>query len=168
MAPSRVPAWLRRSFEAGLAAGAVAVVSLVGGKLSGTEVVVLPHGVPGALLLAPSVLALGVIPAAYPVALAATRSDALLGAVAAFLIAADAAALLAAGRLQVEGTGLELPAGFLTVLLAAAPAAAGIAAGQLATPLGFGRHAGAWSAAVAAIASLAALTGLALLVTPAA
>src|SRR5512132_423795 len=131
MAPSRVPAWLRRSFEAGLAAGAVAVVSLVGGKLSGTEVVVLPHGVPGALLLAPSVLALGVIPAAYPIALAATRSDAVLGAVAACLIAADAAALLAAGRLQVEGTGLELPAGFLAVLLAAAPAAAGITAGQL-------------------------------------
>ena len=83
----------------------MAVILLLGGKLSGAEVVVLPNGAPGALLLASSALALAVIPAAYPMALAATRSDAALGAVASCLIAADTAALLAAGRLQVEGTG---------------------------------------------------------------
>ena len=102
MSQSRFPPWFRRSLEAGLAAGAIAVIALVGGRLSAQEAVLLPAGVPGALLLAPSVLALGVISAAYPVALAPTRSDALFGSVAAFLIAADAAVLLAGGRRAVR------------------------------------------------------------------
>jgi hypothetical protein len=168
MARSRFPGWLRRALEAALVAGLVAVVSLVGGRLSASDVVVLPSGLAGALLLAPSVLALGVIPASWPMAMAATRSDALFGATAAFLIAADAAVLLAGGRLQVEGTALELPAGFLAVILAAAPAAAGITAGQLVNPLGFGRHAGAVGAVVSALAALIALAGLALVVVPSA
>jgi hypothetical protein len=159
-----VPNWLRRSIEAAVAAGLVAVVSLVGGRLSsGTDIVVLPRGPSGILLLAPSVLALGVIPAAWPSGMAATRTDALFGALAGFLIAADATVLLAGGRLHLEGTPFDLPAGFLSVILAAIPFALGMAAGQLASPIGFGRNAGARSAILAAVAAVVVLGGLATL-----
>ena len=111
-----LPNWLRRSFEAAIAAGLVAIVSLVGGRLSAPpEIVTVPRGISGVLLLAPSVLALGVIPVAWPTGMAATRSDALFGALAGWLIAADATVLFATGRVRLEGTGLELPAGFLTL-----------------------------------------------------
>ena len=159
-----IPNWLRRALEAALAAGLVAVVSLVGGRLSdGSDLVVLPRGASGVLLLAPSVLALGVIPAAWPTGMAATRTDALFGSLAGFLIAADAAVLLADGHLHVDGTNLDLPAGFLTVILAAVPCLAGITAGQLGSPIGFGRLAGARSAVVAGLAAAIVLAGLAML-----
>jgi hypothetical protein len=150
--------------EAAAAAGLVAVVSLVGGRLSaGTGIVVLPRDPSGMLLLAPSVLALGVIPAAWPTAMAATRTDAVFGSLAGFLIAADATVLLAGGRLRVEGTAADLPVGFLAVILAALPLALGVAAGQLMSPVGFGRQAGSRSAIVAAVAAMVMLVGLAML-----
>jgi hypothetical protein len=159
-----VPNWLRRSIEAAVAAGLVAVVSLVGGRLStGSDMVALPRGAAGALLLAPSVLALGVIPAAWPTGMAATRMDALFGAVAGFLIAADATVLLAGGRVHLEGTAFDLPAGFLSVILAAVPFLLGMAASQLAGPIGFGRNAGARSAILAAVAAVVVLGGVATL-----
>jgi hypothetical protein len=159
-----VPHWLRRGFEAALAAGLVAVVSLVGGRLSsGSDLAVLPRGPAGVLLLAPSVLALGVIPAAWPTGMAATRADALFGSLAGFLIAADATVLLAGGRLHVEGTGLDLPAGFLAVLLATAPVIAGVVAGQLRSPVGFGRVAGSRSAITAAVVAGLVLGAFAML-----
>jgi hypothetical protein len=159
-----IPNWFRRGIEAALAAGLVAIVSLVGGRLSaGTNPVVLPRDPSGVLLLAPSVLALGVIPAAWPTGMAATRSDALLGAIAGFLVAADAAVLFAGGRLHLEGTSLELPAGLLAVILAVGPFVAGILAGQLRSPIGFGRQSGARSAVGAAMVALILLGGLATL-----
>ena len=110
MGQLRVPNWLRRSVEAAIAAGLVAVVSLVGGRLSsGSDVVVLSRTPSDILLLAPSVLALGVIPAAWPTGMAPTRTDALFGAVAGFLIAADATALLAGGRLLDDAAALDAP-----------------------------------------------------------
>jgi hypothetical protein len=158
------PHWVRRSLEAALVAGLVAIVSLVGGRLSAPpDIVVVPRGISGGLLLAPSVLALGVISAAWPIGMAATRTDALFGALAGFLIAADATVLLASGRVLLEGTGVELPAGFLAVILAAIPAIVGIAAGQLGTPVGFGRNAGARSAIVAAAVAVIILAGIAIL-----
>jgi hypothetical protein len=164
MRPFRIPSWLRRAVEAGLAAGLVAVVSLVGGRLSaGSDLIVLPRGPSGVLLLAPSVLALGVIPAAWPTGMAATRLDAMFGSLAAFLIAADAAVLLASGQLHVDGTELRLPAGFLAVTLATVPCLAGIAAGQLGSPVGFGRQAGSRSAIVSAVATFVVLAALGLL-----
>ena len=46
-----IPNWLRRSLEAALVAGLVAIVSLVGGRLSAPpDIVVLPRGISGALL----------------------------------------------------------------------------------------------------------------------
>ena len=159
-----IPSWLRRAVEAAIAAGLVAVVSLVGSGVSaGANALVVPRGPAGLLLLSPSVLALSVIPVAWPTGMAATRADALFGCIAGFLIAADATVLLASGRILLEGPGLELPVGFLAVLLAAAPALAGVIAGQLRSPVGFGRQAGATSAVVAAIAALVMVGGLAML-----
>lgn len=156
--------WLRRALEAVVVAVAVSVVSLVGGRLSTGEAVSLPSGAPGALLLAPSVMALAVVPAAWPMAMAATRADSLLGALAALLIATDATLILASGALGIPTLDSVVPAGFLAVLLAAGPALLAIGAGQVAAPLGFGRRAGAWAAAVGAGASLVVLIGVALLV----
>jgi hypothetical protein len=153
----RLPLWVRRALEAALIAAAVAGLSLTGGGLSASTLVALPGGSTAALLLAPSVLSLGVLPAAYPVALAATRADGLLGALAAVLLAADATVILAPGRLQLGAGGPILPAGILVSLLAAGSFVIGVAGGQLATPLGFGRRAGAWSAVTAAVGALGIL-----------
>ncbi len=163
MGEIRVPTWLRRALEAIVVATAIAAVSLLGGRVSTAQVVALPAGAAGALLLAPSVLALGVLPAAWPAAMAATRSDALFGAIAAFLIAADATVMLAGGPVALATRDQTLPAGLLAVLLAGGPGLAAIGAGQLGSPLGFGRRAGAWSAAVGAVAGTAVLVTLALL-----
>ena len=163
MAEIRVPSWLRRALEAIVVTTAIAAVSLVGGRVSTAQVVALPAGAAGFLLLAPAVLALGVLPAAWPAAMAATRSDALFGAIAALLLAADATIMLASGPVALAARDQTLPAGLLAVLLAGGPGLAAIGAGQLASPLGFGRRAGAWSAAVGAVAGTAILAALALL-----
>ncbi len=135
----------------------MAVTPLLGDLLAGPEPHPLPTGIGGALQLAPAVLALGVVTTAYPVAMAATRSDALLGAIAALLLAADATLILAAGRIVLPNQGVEVGAGLLAAALALVPAVLGLAAGQLATPLGFGRRAGGLTALVAAVAGLVAL-----------
>jgi hypothetical protein len=75
-------------------------------------------------------------------------------------MAADATVLLASGRLHVEGTDIDLPAGFLAVLLATAPLIAGIVTGQLRSPVGFGRVAGSRSAIAAAAVAGLVLVGL--------
>jgi hypothetical protein len=93
--------------------------------------------------------------------MAATRGDAVLGAIAGFLLAADASVIVASGPVALERSGATLGAGMLAALLALLPAIAGTLAGQLATPLGFGRRAGAVTAAVAVIAGLIVLALLA-------
>jgi len=49
----------------------------------------LPQGIDGSLILVPALLALGVLAVGLPIFLAATRTEAVLGAVAGFLVAAD-------------------------------------------------------------------------------
>jgi hypothetical protein len=157
----RVAPWLRRGVEAAVAAAIVAIAALAGERLSaGGTVYPVPSGLAGVLVLAPPVLALGVLTVAYPVAMAPTRSDALMGAVFAYLIAADATVVLAGSPFSLERAGRELPGGLLVGLLALIPAIAGILGGQLATPLGFGRRAGAIGALVAAVASLVVLAAI--------
>jgi hypothetical protein len=152
----RVAPWLRRAIEAAIAAAILAVGFLFGEGLStGGQIYPVPSGVPGMLVLAPPVLALAVITVAYPVMMAATRSDALMGAVAAFLIAADATIVVASAPFVLEGIGRELRGGVLVALLALLPALVGLAGGQFATPLGFGRRAGAIGAIVAAATAIA-------------
>jgi hypothetical protein len=157
----RVAPWLRRGVEAAVAAAIVAIAALAGERLSaGGTVYPVPSGLAGVLVLAPPVLALGVLTVAYPVAMAPTRSDALMGAVFAYLIAADATVVLAGSPFSLERAGREVPGGLLVGLLALIPAVAGLLGGQLATPLGFGRRAGAIGALVAAMASLVVLAAI--------
>jgi len=86
------------------------------------------------------------------------------GAVAAaFLLAADATTILAGSRLTLATPAVNLPAGLLAVLLAIVPAALGPLAGQAAVPVGFGRRAGAWTAAGSAVAAIAILAFLAVI-----
>jgi hypothetical protein len=156
-----VPPWLRRALEAAAVSAVVAIGALVGAGLAAGGPYELPSGVPGALLLAPAVFGLAVLPVAYPVAMAATRGDAILGAVAALLIAADVTIVLAGGRVLLRPGGVELGIGLLIAILAALPALVGLLAGEALTPLGFGRRAGAIVAITSAVAAAAVLAVIA-------
>jgi hypothetical protein len=101
-------------------------------------------------VLAPAVLALGVLTCAYPIAMAATRVDAVLGSIAAYLIAADLTIVLAGDRIILGAAEEQLAGGLLIALLALGPAVMGLLGGQLLTPLGFGRRAGAIAAILSA------------------
>ena len=148
----RLPPWLRRGLESAAVAAVVAVATLYGDRLSeGGGAYALPHGALGALVVAPAVLALGVLPSAYPLAMAATRSDAIFGAMAGFLIAADVTIVLAPQPILLGPADQQLAGGLLVALLALSPAALGLLGGQVLTPLGFGRRAGAIAAIVSAI-----------------
>jgi hypothetical protein len=158
MARVRLTPWLRRGLEAAVVAGLVAIATLTGNRLSaGGGPYVLPDGPLGGLLLAPAVLALGVLTCAYPIAMAATRADAVLGAAAAFLIAADLTIVFASDRIILGSTEEQLAGGLLVALLALGPAAMGLLGGQLLTPLGFGRRAGAVAAILSAIVAVGVL-----------
>lgn len=157
-----VPPWLRRALEACAVSGVVAIGALAGAGLTSGGPYALPPGVQGALLLAPAVFALTVLPVAYPVAMAATRGDALLGALAALLIASDVTIVFAGGRVVLTPGGPELASGLLVAMLAAGPAIVGLLSGQVLTALGFGRRAGAIAAVVAALGAVAVLTAIGL------
>ena len=153
-----LPAWLRRGVEAGLAGAVICIASLLGSTLrAGPEMVALPSGLAGSLMLAPAVLALGVITVGYPIAFAATRSDALFGSIAAYLIAADLVTVVAGARVALHAVGREVPVGALAVLLGMLPAVAGLVVGQIGTPLGFGRRAAALAVASSAVVSAGVL-----------
>jgi hypothetical protein len=157
-----VPPWLRRALEAAAVSAVVAIGALAGAVLAAGGPYALPPGVPGALLLAPAVFALGVLPVAYPVAMAATRGDAILGAVAALLITSDATIVVAGGRVVVGPGGLEIASGLLVAALAAGPALIGLLCGELLTPFGFGRRAGAIAAFTAALGAGAVIAAIGL------
>lgn len=154
-----LPPWLRRGLEAGVIAGLVAIVTLFGATASAAAGhVAFPPGPAGSLLVAPAVLALGVITVGYPVAYAATRPDAVLGALVAFLLAGVATAALI--RTQADLGGFDdrgIALGVLSGVLALGPALVGLAAGQLLTRLGFGRRAGAFSTVGSALFALLVL-----------
>jgi len=141
----RLPSWLRRGLEAGIIAALVSIITLLG-STGGGSAVVLPEGAAGSLLLGPSVLALGVITVGYPIAYAATRADAVLGAVTAFLLGANLVALVVSTPAQLGGLGRTMALGVLVGVLALGPVVVGLAAAQLSSRLGFGRRAGAASA----------------------
>ena len=159
------PSWLRRSLEAAIPTAVLAIGTLIARFGSGPEMVALPDGLAGILVLAPPVIGLAVIPIAYPVAFAGTRPDAVLGAVASFLVAADLTVLVAGTRVEF-GAGRALGMGLLAVLLATIPAVVGLVASQVASPVGFGRRAGAWSALVGAVGAAAAVIGVSIVVGP--
>ena len=154
----RLSPWLRRGLEAAIVAAIVAIASLAGDRLSaGGGSYALPDGPVGGLVLAPAVLALGVLTCAYPLAMAATRSDAILGAIAAFLVAADLTIVLASDPILLGAGDRQIAGGLFVALLALGPALMGLLGGQVLTPLGFGRRAGASAAILAAIVAAGVL-----------
>jgi hypothetical protein len=153
-----VPPWLRRGLEAALVAAIVAIASFAGDRLNTSAgPLPLPAGPAGALLLAPAVFAIGVITAAYPVAMAATRGDAILGVIAAWLVAVDVTILFTGGHIVLDNAGVMLPVGVLVGLLALLSVAAGLAGSQVGASLGFGRRAGAIAAVASAIGAVLGL-----------
>jgi hypothetical protein len=140
----------------------VAIGALAGAGLAGGGPYALPPGLPGAFLLAPAIFALAVLPVAYPVAMAPTRSDAILGAVAAFLIASDLTIVFAGGRVVLAPGGVELASGLLVGMLAVGPALIGLLCGELLTPFGFGRRAGAIAAFTGALGAGAVIAAIGL------
>jgi hypothetical protein len=153
----RPPGWLRRGLEAGLFAGLLALLTVIAYRWdrgAAVGLAALPGGLAGTLVLALPVLAVGVFAIAYPVGLAATRLDAILGAITGGIVAADLLTLItvAAGeRVAILGGANVLPVGFLAALLATPAAVGGIAASQLFSPHGFGRRAGRFGAVAAVI-----------------
>ena len=156
MRPLRVPAWLRRGLEAGLFAGALALLTVIAYRWdrgAAVGIASLPVGPTGTIVFALPVLAVGVFAVAYPIALAPTRLDAILGAATGAIVAADLLTLItvAAGvRVALLGGANVLPVGFLAGILATPCAVGGMAASQLFSQHGFGRRAGR-TAAVAAV-----------------
>jgi hypothetical protein len=153
-----VPPWLRRGLEAAVVGAIVAIASFAGDRM-GTSAgpVSQPAGPTGAVLLAPAVLAIGVITTTYPVAMAATRSDAILGVLAAWLVAVDLTIVFVGGHLVLDSAGFQLPAGVVVGLVALAPLGAALIASQVGASLGFGRRAGALAAVASAVGAVVAL-----------
>ncbi len=151
--------WLRRGVEAGFVGALLSGGTLVAFRYSRPDPrVALPHGLDGAMILVPALLALGVFAVSYPIFLAATRGDAILGGVAAFLVAADllmAVSLLSGASIWVAAFSRNLPLGTVAAGLAVPAGAVGLLVGQLTTPLGFGRSAGVRSAIFSGATGLA-------------
>jgi hypothetical protein len=151
-----IPPWLRRGAEAGvlgalLASGTVAAFHLY--------VVMprmfLPPGLAGALILAPAVVALGVLIVCYPAFLAATRSDAVMGAVAAYMIAADvfmAVSFMTRDEIFIHSLGRSVSLGLVAAAASVPTAIAALLIGQFSAPFGFGRSTGLRSALAGAVA----------------
>jgi hypothetical protein len=151
-----IPSWLRCGAEAGVLGALLASGTLAAFHFSRPMPrLFLPQGLDGMLILAPAVVALGIFVVSYPTFLAATKSDAVMGAVAAFLIAADAfmvVSFLTHDEVLVHALGRGLPLGVVAVAASVPTAIAGLMIGQLTAPLGFGRSAGLRSAVAGAVA----------------
>ena len=154
-----LPAWLRRGFEAGAIGALLSGGTLLAFHLSRPEPrLALPQGIDGSLILVPALLALGVLAVGMPIFLAATRTEAILGALAGFMVAADllmAVSLVSRQLIVVHVLSRSLPLGVVAAVLAIPVALVGIAAGQLASEHGFGHSAGFRSVLGAAVAALA-------------
>ena len=149
---------MRRGFEAGVIGALLAIGTLVAFQLSRPAPrLFLPNGLDSAMILLPAIVALGVFVVSYPTFLAATREDAILGIVAAFLIAADVfmvVSFVARDDVLVHPLARSLPLGVVAAAVGVPVAVVGLAVGQLTAPLGFGRSAGVRSALGGAVAGL--------------
>ena len=155
------PPWMRRGLEAGVVGCLLAIGTLVAFQLSRPAPrLYLPNGLDSALILMPAVVALGIFVVSYPTFLAATRDDAILGAVAAFLVAADACMLVsffAHDNVLIHPLERSLPLGVLAAAVSVPVALAGLLCGQVGASLGFGRSAGLRSALGGAALGLVAV-----------
>jgi len=156
MGRPRLPAWLRRGLEAGVFGALLSLLTVVAlaGEDRGPGPLILPRGLGAGLALALPVLSIGVLAVAYPVALAATKGDAILGAIVGWIVAADLLAVVTVlmhQRLLLIGVGVTMPFGVVAGVFASPAALGGLLAAELLTPLGFGRRAGRVAAIVAAV-----------------
>ena len=163
----RLPAWLRRGLEAGIFAALLSLVSVLAlaWESRGPGPLILPGGLGAGLALALPVLSTGVLAVAYPVALAATKGDAILGAIAGWIVGADLLAVLTAvidQRLLLTGVGVTMPFGLVAGVFAAPAALGGLLGAELFSPLGFGRRAGR----IAAIVATAVATPILVILVP--
>ena len=153
-----VPPWLRHGFEAGVVGALLSAGTLVAFQLSRPAPrVTVPNGVDGSMILTPAVVALGIFVVSYPTLLAATRQEAVLGVIAAFLIAADVLMLISLSQrdsVMVHALARPLPLGVIGVALATPVAIIALVIGQTSAPLGFGRSAGLRSTLVGAVLAL--------------
>lgn len=154
-----IPPWIRHGFEAGAVGALLSAGTLVAFQYSRPlPRNFVPNGLDGAMILVPAVLALGVFCVSYPTVIAPTRSDAILGAVAAILLAADALMLISLAdrdSVLVHPIGRSLPLGVIAAALSLPVAAVALLAGQLGATLGFGRSAGLRSAIGGAVVGCA-------------
>lgn len=154
-----IPAWLRRGFAAGAVGGLLSGATLLAFHLSRPEPrVALPQGIDGALILVPALLALGVLAVSLPIVLAATRSEAVFGALVGFMVAADllmAVSFVSSQQIAVHVLSRSLPLGVVAAVLAIPAAVAGIAVGSLASEHGFGHSAGLRAVLAGGIGALA-------------
>jgi hypothetical protein len=119
--------------------------------------VALQQGIDGSLILVPALLALGVLATSLPIFLAATRAEAILGALAGFLVAADllmVVSLISRQSIFVHALSHSLPLGVVAALLSIPSVLVGLAVGPLTSELGFGHSAGLRAAIGAAVAVL--------------
>jgi hypothetical protein len=155
-----VPHWVVRGIQAGLIGAALSLATLLAFQLSRPEPrLALPPGLDGSLILVPAILALSVLTISMPIFMAATRADAILGAVAGFLVAADllmAVSLIARQSIAVPMLDYRLPLGVVAAVLAMPAAIVGLAAGQLLSEHGFGHKAGIRAVIAATIVGAAA------------
>jgi hypothetical protein len=162
VSPLRLPAWLRRGVEAGVFAGLLSLVTVLAlaWETRPSGPMMLPSGIWAWMTLALPVVSVGVLAVAYPVAMAATRGDAVLGAVTSWIVAAcqlTVVTVLIDQRVLLLAAGLTVPLGALAGLLATPAAVAGLVAAQLFTPLGFGKRAGRLAVIVAGVVAAAML-----------
>jgi hypothetical protein len=151
------PHWLRRGLQAGALGAILSCGTLLAFELSRPAPrLALPHGVDGSLIVVPALLALGVLAVGIPVVLAATRTEAILGAVAGFMVGADLLMLISLVFRQsvaVDSIGGSWPLGVLAAILACPVALAGIVLGPLFETHGFGRSAGLRAVVASAVAA---------------
>jgi hypothetical protein len=167
MGRPRLAAWLRRGLEAGIFAALLSMLTVLAlaWERSPTGPTILPGGIAAGMTFALPVLSIGVLAVAYPVALAATRGDAILGAIVGWIVAADLLAIVTVAmdqRILLLGLGITTPLGILAGLFAAPAALGGLLAGELFTPLGFGRRAGR----LAAVGATAVATTILVILVP--
>ncbi len=154
-----LPPWLRRGFEAGAIGALLSGGTLLAFRLGRPEPrVALPQGIDGSLILVPALLSLGVLAVGVPVFLAATRTEAILGAVAGFLVAADllmAVSFVSRQQIVVHMLSRSLPLGVVAAVLAIPVAVTAIMVGPVASELGFGHSSGLRAVLAGAVVALA-------------
>lgn len=169
MTPRRhLPPWIRHGYEAGVVGALLSCGTLVAFQYSRPlPRAFLPNGLDGAMILVPAVLALGVFCVSYPTLIAPTRSDAVMGAIAAILVAADAlmlVSLISRDAVIVHPIDRSIPLGVIAAALSVPVAVVAVLAGQLGPTLGFGRSAGLRSAVAGAVLGLVVVAATALLI----